>query len=187
MEMERDRFCLWVPQITGLHPDHTFGTNSRLPPSHFPLPCMIPLTFYFWLIFPAQSSKPLRSNLKGQKECLFPYSGRTVGSDQLCPPFGMQNDGLCRWRHKQFLGNTVSSSPTLGQPACWLHPWKDQAADMNKRETEMHLFDPGKILSWLHKFSIFDAVVAFHLLLLESSFSFKYQVNKYSSVESFHF
>ena len=86
-----------------------------------------------------------------------------------------------------FLGNTVSSSPTLGQPACWLHPWKDQAADMNKRETEMHLFDPGKILSWLHKFSIFDAVVAFHLLLLESSFSFKYQVNKYSSVDSFHF
>lgn len=25
--------------------------------------------------------------------------------------------------------NTVSSSPTLGWSACWLHPWKDQAAD----------------------------------------------------------
>lgn len=59
--------------------------------------------------------------------------------------------------------------------------------DMNKREIEMQLFDLGKILSWLHKFSIFEAVVVFHLLLLESSFSFKYQGNKYSSVDSFSF
>ena len=105
MEMERDHFCLWVPQIKGLHPGHAFGTNSLLPHSHFPLPCMIPLTFYFWLplcqVFFLHRAASLQAPASGgrRKGCLFPYSGRTIGSDQLCPPFGMQNDGLCRWRH----------------------------------------------------------------------------------------
>ena len=192
MEMERDHFCLWVPQIKGLHPGHAFGTNSLLPHSHFPLPCMIPLTFYFWLplcqIFFLHRATSLQAPASGgrRKGCLFPYSGRTVGSDQLCRPFvckmmAYADGGISSphrpdfpaWLHREhslflpYSGPVGLLAPPLEGPGC--------RQDMNKREIEMHLFDLGKILSWLHKFSNFHAVVISHLLLLESSFSFKYR------------
>lgn len=144
MEMERDRFCLWAPQITGLHPGHTFGTNSRLPPSHFPLPCMIPLTFYFWLpfcqIFFQHRAASLQDPTSGGAEGVsFSILWKNCRVWSALPtlwyakwwPVQMEALAVLRGLTSQpgFLGNTVSSSPTLGQPACWLHPWKDQAAD----------------------------------------------------------